>query len=359
MEAKQRGTVKMKKLSEIVQTLPLSVIAEKYYGAPSIPGTDATAEVNKGNQPKPGDEKKFMHAHKVERHADRNGNGDDVFNATNIKHVGTGGKDNPDPFSPGNDKIAEEQLDEGRKNLPVTDGQPGKHKPSTYKYLGVHKQTGLHVFQEPGGPKELFAKRHPGSGDAGWHIKRGAHVYEFASSLKEEALDEKWSSDYETPKSKRGMWDGYSLADLRKARQSASGKRLERIDFAIRAKQKNKWGKVSEEEQIDELSKCKMTEYGKKAGKEYTQELKKDFSRKKSNRARGILTAAIKIKKTNEEVEQIDEVSSKTKTEKWRAYASGREFGKDYPSKEAAKEATSKYKKNFPKEKYYVRKGTK
>jgi hypothetical protein len=97
------------------------------------------------------------------------------------------------PRSSKRKSIKEATVNESR-NLPITDGQPGHHKPSNYKYLGVHKASGLHMFQEPGGPKEGFAKRKPGSGDASWHIKRGSHVYEFVSShtVKEEKehLDE-------------------------------------------------------------------------------------------------------------------------------------------------------------------------
>lgn len=47
---------------------------------------------------------------------------------------------------------------------------------------------------------------------------------------------EKWDNDYETPKSKRGMWDGDNVEDLEKMKKKASGTRLKQIDFAIRAK---------------------------------------------------------------------------------------------------------------------------
>ena len=35
--------------------------------------------------PKAGDERKFADKHEIEKHADRVGNGDDVYNATNVK----------------------------------------------------------------------------------------------------------------------------------------------------------------------------------------------------------------------------------------------------------------------------------
>jgi hypothetical protein len=37
-------------------------------------------------EPKAGDEQKFVGKHSVEKHADRVGNGDDIYNATNVKH---------------------------------------------------------------------------------------------------------------------------------------------------------------------------------------------------------------------------------------------------------------------------------
>jgi hypothetical protein len=59
-------------------------------------------------------------------------------------------------------------------------------------------------------------------------------------------VDEAWAGDKTgenaTNPKKKGMWAGYSLEDLHKARKTASGTRLKEIDFAIRAK--TGWGKV-------------------------------------------------------------------------------------------------------------------
>src|SRR5208283_3828157 len=84
------------------------------------------------------------------------------------------------------------------------------------------------------------------------------------ADIKPTALDlfnEKWSTDYETPKSKKGMWDGWSLEELKKAAKTASGKRAKEINFAIRAK--TGWGKVNEATS-EEL----ITNFLKKGGKE-------------------------------------------------------------------------------------------
>lgn len=40
-----------------------------------------------GYKPKSGDEQDFVAKHEIEKHSDRNGNDDDVFNATNVKHA--------------------------------------------------------------------------------------------------------------------------------------------------------------------------------------------------------------------------------------------------------------------------------
>ena len=67
------------------------------------------------------------------------------------------------------------------------------------------------------------------------------------------AIEEKWGTDYETPEKKRGMWDGYSKADLEAERSklkssgphdadSAKATRLKQVNFALRAK--SGWGKV-------------------------------------------------------------------------------------------------------------------
>ena len=54
-----------------------------------------------------------------------------------------------------------------------------------------------------------------------------------------------WKHDMRTPKSAKGMWDGYTKAELRsvqsrlrskKTRTEAESLRLKRVNFALRAK---------------------------------------------------------------------------------------------------------------------------
>lgn len=72
---------------------------------------------------------------------------------------------------------------------------------------------------------------------------------------KKEELAEKWDAKMHTAKKDIGKWDGYTLAELKakksklmkkEKRTAAEQKTVQQLTFAIRAKQKNKWGKVSE-----------------------------------------------------------------------------------------------------------------
>lgn len=75
------------------------------------------------------------------------------------------------------------------------------------------------------------------------------------NNTKKKDIKEKWDTDYETPKSKRGMWDGWTIGELKselkslmnkKSRTDAEYTKVRQIQFAIRAKQKDRWGKISE-----------------------------------------------------------------------------------------------------------------
>jgi len=60
-------------------------------------------------KPKSADEKKFVDKHIVVKHKDRNGNGDDVFQATNIKTVGR--KDERHGYDPNEDEKVYEEVE--------------------------------------------------------------------------------------------------------------------------------------------------------------------------------------------------------------------------------------------------------
>lgn len=71
----------------------------------------------------------------------------------------------------------------------------------------------------------------------------------------EEELAESWGTEMHTAAKDKGKWDGWTLAKLKtrkkklmdkESRSAAEQKEVKQIDFAIRAKQKDKWGKVDE-----------------------------------------------------------------------------------------------------------------
>lgn len=77
---------------------------------------------------------------------------------------------------------------------------------------------------------------------------------------KKEELAEKWDAKMHTAKKDVGKWDGYSVAELKAKkeklmkkdeRSAAEQKTVKQLNFAIRAKQKNKWGKVNEEDAME------------------------------------------------------------------------------------------------------------
>jgi hypothetical protein len=68
-------------------------------------------------------------------------------------------------------------------------------------------------------------------------------------------LSEKWDADMTTAKKDIGKWEGWTIADLKSRknklmskdkRSAAEQKEVRQINFAIRAKQKDSWGKITE-----------------------------------------------------------------------------------------------------------------
>lgn len=77
------------------------------------------------------------------------------------------------------------------------------------------------------------------------------------------AVAEAWDATMHTPEKDKGKWDGYTVAQLKSkkaalmkkpTRSAAEQKTVKQIDFAIRAKQKNKWGKIKEGVAVNEVA---------------------------------------------------------------------------------------------------------
>lgn len=71
-------------------------------------------------QAKSKDERRFVDKHIVVKHKDRNGNGDDVFQATNIKAVGREAERHG--YEPGKDEAVYEEYEDLEEKLKVSDG---------------------------------------------------------------------------------------------------------------------------------------------------------------------------------------------------------------------------------------------
>ena len=72
---------------------------------------------------------------------------------------------------------------------------------------------------------------------------------------------EKWGTEMHTAEKDKGKWDGYTIAELKakkkklmdkEERSAAEQKTVKQIDFAIRAKQKDRFGKINEDAQQDQ-----------------------------------------------------------------------------------------------------------
>jgi hypothetical protein len=84
--------------------------------------------------------------------------------------------------------------------------------------------------------------------------------------LESEQANEKWDSTKQLNPDNKGMFDGKTIGDLRKMRAQLTDKKkrtpdestkLKQIDFAIRSKQKDRFGKIIENESKDEFVKKK------------------------------------------------------------------------------------------------------
>lgn len=71
-------------------------------------------------KPKSADEKKFVDKHIVVKHKDRNGNGDDVFQAANVKTIGR--KKERHGYDPNEDEKVYEEVEYVEEKLKVSDG---------------------------------------------------------------------------------------------------------------------------------------------------------------------------------------------------------------------------------------------
>ena len=118
---------------------------------------------------------------------------------------------------------------------------------------------------------------------------------------KSEAVTEKWDAKMKTKEKDKGKWDSWTLARLKahlkklmdkESRTAAEQKEVKQINFAIRAKQKDKWGDVKETKKAVKETKT-VTEKappGKKA-EEFIKDNKAKFKKQYGKRWEEVLYA--------------------------------------------------------------------
>lgn len=101
-------------------------------------------------------------------------------------------------------------------------------------------------------------------------------------------VKEKWDTKMKTAKKDIGKWEGYTIADLKarkkklmdkEKRSAAEQKEVDQLNFAIRAKQKNSWGKIKEST-VTELKDATKQSYIDKAKQEVDDLKSKGWTKK-------------------------------------------------------------------------------
>ena len=107
-------------------------------------------------KPKSPDEQKFVDKHVTIKHSDRNGNGDDVFKAANVKTIKR--KEDRKGYDPGDDEKVYEEVEEveeariypGDYHVTSEKSQFGGHRPKVvHKDKGHTMYLGQHAYKKP------------------------------------------------------------------------------------------------------------------------------------------------------------------------------------------------------------------
>lgn len=136
----------------------------------------------------------------------------------------------------------------------------------------------------------------------------------------EKDLAENWDATMHTATSNKGMWDDYTIAELKAKRKNLMSKSsrtkdeqktVKQLDFAIRAKQKDKWGKISEtdkniDEAIDFISKS-TTEFKKRYGDIWESKLYLEAWKKFGTKSKEITDLTTNNSKIDKEQQVLDD----------------------------------------------------
>jgi hypothetical protein len=282
-------------------------------------------------EPKAPDEKKFKDKHVTIKHKDRNEvggkeNGDDVFNASNIKAVAR--KDNRQGYDVGEDEKVYEETD-----IEESLGMGYKPTSEKSKFDDGHRAKLLN----PDGKLSYLSQK---SYATPAHAKAAAKYYHSIGHLPSQTIDSKmrqYNKDYDTKKESVEADEindllGEALAILEKTLTPAELKKREEIAKAIGRENPKmpmpqkmaiataQAKKVAEEvEEIDEISGALATRYlQKKRERDYDTSADGTYSKMKKpqslNRIHKDIKSTVRAlrtiersNKTNEEVEAIDE----------------------------------------------------
>jgi hypothetical protein len=193
------------------------------------------------------DEQKFVDKHVVAKHADRNGNGDEVFKGSKVKMDDR--RKSRHGYNPGEDeKVYEDTgLTESTYKFDVS----GEHGKAGVDKLVKHAQSKgikakVHTYDGPGGGNPVIHLTH--KDPKALHSYVNTHMYPVRDISRHKINEELKGNQHKLDHNKNGKIDAHDFELLR-------GKKK----------------KVAEEaEQIDELSKGKLTDYRTAAKKQGT-----------------------------------------------------------------------------------------
>jgi len=274
-----------------------------------------------GYKPKAGDEEDFAKKHEIEKHADRVGNGDDVYKGT-TKHVLANPKEKNHGYKkPEDAKVNEEQIDELSTDL---------------LHRAAHKAAKKAMTDVQGRSGPIFKKR---AAQANKFRAKGMEQEKKEKTVKEEAFDEKERSQSELT-AKWAHHSNQAYLTKQKAKTALKGaegsKDPKDYDIAGDYQRKAQLHKkaagiagkaIKEEETIDEAY---GSSAGKKAtgtkwsdnsvsvsvhhdGKKHTFTGKHEYVAKKLKAAHGIGMHQVNFKKASDmKEENIDELSKTT-----------------------------------------------
>lgn len=249
-----------------------------------VKGVKASKEVPNtlgGYKPKAGDEQKFVAKHKIEKYADRAGNGDDVYNASNVKHSQEDEKEERHGYKDPEDKKVNEaktcNMSESGTMCEVhgmSDCSKGGKKVKVLKEKDIEEETeeleevwtvthsGGKVTQHATQKLAMKHAREVGGKVSATHGAKGVKAsVALAKAEKQTKMKRPWETKEEveqvdevlSKKAPAGEWiKDFQKSDNPKFAGKSKEKRKQMALAAYYAKQRNEETEIEEAEQTDE-----------------------------------------------------------------------------------------------------------